>query len=246
MKKRIIAILLSLSVFCLSFSFGTRRASAAATGSIVALATIGTFAFSVLSLITTGEAEKISQEVQHWIEYELKPAGETWKDLYFDNLDTSTPGVIAYNQILKTVQDWFGNGELEVVDGQIKLTYDQFHELYGQVLNASSNIDVGFQTDYNYLFLNADLSKTFAGSDLPFINGLYNVDGGQAYAPVFYNENTIIFSDTFFYFYFNNGTAIPSMCYTQDSYDIRFHDNGRTNYYLSPDYTPSAFLNEYL
>lgn len=200
MKKRIIAILLSLSVFFLSFSFGTRRASAAATGSIVALATIGTFAFSVLSLITTGEAEKISQEVQHWIEYELKPAGETWKDLYFDNLDTSTPGVIAYNQILKTVQDWFGNGKLEVVDGQIKLTYNQYMELYGQVVSVSSKPDLSFECGYDYYFL-TPFRSSFSPVSIPQIS-VYFTDtknkGGQSVIPVFYSDEVMYFSSCYF------------------------------------------------
>ncbi len=240
MKKSIIAILLSLSVFCLSFSCGTRRASAAATGSIVAIASIGTLAFSVFSLITSGQAEKIADDVYNWIEYTAKPGMEV--AFTGDGSWLAT----GYNQVFQSIKGWFDSGELEVVDGQVKLTYDQFHELYGQVLNASSNIDVGFHTDYNYLFLNADLSKTFSGSDLPLVKGLYNVDYGQAYAPVFYNENTIIFSDTFFLFTAKGASYYVGMSYINQYFFRDTYSDGFNNLFVGP-YTdkPNEFLVDY-
>lgn len=103
---------------------------------------------------------------------------------------------------------------LEVENGQIKLTYDQFHSLYGQVVSAISNLDVEFQTDYDYLFLDVDLSKTFAGTDLPLINGFFNASNGQSYAPVFFNDNKIIFSDTFFFFFGRGSSYLVTLILT--------------------------------
>lgn len=241
MKKRIIAILLSVSVFCFSLSCGSRRASAAATGTIVAIASIGTLAFSIFSLITSGEAEKIADDVYYWIEYTAKPGMEV--AFTGDGSWLAT----GYNQVFQSIKGWFDNGELEIVDGQVKLTYDQFHELYGQVISACSNLDVEFQTDYNYLFLNADLSKPFSGSDLPLINGLYNAQGlGQGYAPVYFNDNTIIFSDTFFLFTAFNSDYYVGMCNVRsDFYRVEDFNHGFNNVTAGSYYNkPKEFLSD--
>ena len=112
MKRRFIALFLALMLLCLSLS--RSRGYAAVTGTVVAIASIGTFAFSVLMLITSGEAENIAEDVSDWIE------------------DTAAPGMeiaftgdgswlaTGYNQIFQTVKSWFNSGELTIEDGDRK------------------------------------------------------------------------------------------------------------------------------
>lgn len=195
MKKRIISILLVISIFCFSLGIG-KRASAAATGTIVAIASIGTLAFSVFTLITSGQAEQIADDVYNWIEYTAKPGMEV--AFTGDGSWLAT----GYNQIFQTVKGWFDNGELEIVDGQVKLTYQQYLELYGQVINVTSKPDVSFQSGYNCSFLDVDLSRSFALSNLPHLSEYFETSNGQSYAAVYYDENTLVFSTYYLFFNF--------------------------------------------
>lgn len=197
MKKRIIAILLSLSVFCCSLSCG-KRASAAATGTIVAIASIGTLAFSVFSLITSGQAEAIADDVYKWIEYTAKPGMEV--AFTGDGSWLAT----GYNQIFQSIKSWFDSGDLEIVDGRVKLSYDQFHELYGQVINVTSKPDVDFDSGFNCIFLDVDLSKPFTASDLPQISEYIKGSQGQSFGVVYFNDDIMIFSDYYLYLHDSN------------------------------------------
>lgn len=200
MKRRFIALFLALMLLCLSLS--RSRGYAAVTGTVVAIASIGTFAFSVLMLITSGEAENIAEDVSDWIE------------------DTAAPGMeiaftgdgswlaTGYNQIFQTVKSWFNSGELTIEDGRINLTYSQYLELYSQVITVAAKPDVEFDAGYLCSFLSADLSLIPVVS-LPRINQYFESADGQAYCPVYYNDEQMIFADYFTTLnsYYNNGSV---------------------------------------
>lgn len=220
MKKRIIAILLSLSVFCCSLSCGKRASAAPAVGAIMA---IGVLAWEIIGVCTgmyDDTAAAIGEFIESGVDGFINPDSE-----FQQNWSA------GWNTICNTVKGWFDSGELQIENGQIKLTYDQFHELYGQVINACSNVEVEFHTDYEYLFLDVDLSKTFAGTDLPLINGFYNTSNGQAYSPVFFNDSKIIFSDSFFFFLGRGAVYLSSMSHVNSDYSTSLYADGKFDTY---------------
>ena len=229
MKKRIVAVIVSLSVLCCSLSCSKRVY--ADPGTIIGGTILFTLAMELLGVMTgnyDGAAAVIGdvlEGLQEGAEALIDPESafqQNWTT-GASQLPPST-ALFAYEQIRKTVGDWFNKGELNVEDGKFKLTYDQFHELYGQVIDVTAKPDVKFDTDYNYIFLDVDLSRSFAGSDLPLITGFYNVRGvGQAYSPVYYNEKSIVFSDTFFLFTAVEHYYFVGMCNIRSDY-VRVED----------------------
>lgn len=190
MKKRIIAILLCVSITFSSFGLH-KKAEAAVTGTVVAIATIGTFAFSVFMLITSGEAERIADDVYYWIEYTAKPG--------FENcfIGDGSHLAVGYNQIFQTVNGWFESGELQVVDGQIVLTYSQYQELYNQAFNVMAKPDVSFNADYDCYFIESAIPNGFSLESLPVVDLFVKSPAGQSYAVIYYDDNRIVFSDWF-------------------------------------------------
>lgn len=242
MKKRIVAVLLSLSIFCCSLSCGKRAYAEPVT--VIGGLALFSLAASLLGLMT-GQFDTIAQLIGDAIEsgVDVFTNPDSW---FQENWTTGanqlppSTALFAFEQIRNTVEGWFNNGELKVENGQIKLTYDQFHSLYGQVVNSISNLDVEFETDYDYLFLDVDLSKTFAGTDLPLINGFYNTSNGQSYSPVFFNDNKIIFSDTFFYFSGRGAAYLVGMYHVNSDYTVSSYSNGKLDMYSGP-YTDKPF-----
>lgn len=190
MKKRIIAILLCFSIAISSFGLH-KRVEAAVTGTVVAIATIGTFAFSVLMLITSGRAEEIADDVYYWIEYTAKPG--------FENCFIGDGSHLAcgYNKIFQTVNRWFESEELEIVDGQIILTYSQYQELYNQAFNVMAKPDVSFNADYECYFIESAIPNAFSLESLPVVDLFVKSTAGQSYAVIHYDDNRIVFSDWF-------------------------------------------------
>lgn len=194
MKKRIIALLLSVSIFFFSFGLGNRRASAAATGTVVAIASIGTLAFSVLMLITSGEAEKIADDVYYWIEYTAKPGMEV--AFTGDNSWLAQ----GYNKIFQTIRGWVNSGEVEIINEQAKLTYSQYLECYRQLISYAPKPGVDFQSDYLAYFLEVEgLPMNFPVGSLPTTSILFNEEVGESYALCYYNDEQIIFSDYYIF-----------------------------------------------
>lgn len=188
MKKRIIAILLSLSVFFCSLSCGKRASAAPAVGAIMA---IGVLAWEIIGVCTgmyDDTAAAIGEFIESGVDGFINPDSE-----FQQNWSA------GWNTICNTVEGWFNNGELQIEDGQIKLTYDQFHELYGQVVNVMSKPEVDFDSGFNCVFLDVDLSKPFTASDLPQISEYIKGSNGQSYGVVYFNDDTMIFSDYYLY-----------------------------------------------
>ncbi len=208
MKKRIIAILLSVSVFCFSFGLGNRRASAAVTGAIVALTSIGVLAFELLGVMN-GNYDNTANAIGSI----LGGIGEGVKlTFYGDDVINPFTGEVVYHEdglwqtgvasIASSIQDLFDKGELEIVDGKAKLTYDQFKEIYNQLWEIAPKPGLNFESSYSSFFLDFDgMPYEFPIGALPTASYLLNVEPGEAYAACYYNDNQIVFSDYYIYLY---------------------------------------------
>lgn len=211
MKKRIIAILLSVSVFCFSFGLGNRRASAAVTGAIVALTSIGVLAFELLGVMN-GNYDNTANAIGSI----LGGIGEGVKlTFYGDDVINPFTGEVVYHEdglwqtgvasIASSIQDLFDKGELEIVDGKAKLTYDQFKEIYNQLWEFAPKPGLNFESSYSSFFLDFDgMPYEFPIGALPTASYLLNVEPGEAYAACYYNDNQIVFSDYYISLYFNS------------------------------------------
>lgn len=246
MKKRIIAILLCVSI-ALSTTFGLhKKAEAAVTGTVVAIAAIGTFAFSVLMLITSGEAERIADDVYYWIEYTAKPG--------FENcfIGDGSSLAVGYNQIFQTVNGWFESGELEIVDGQIILTYAQYHELYGKVFTVMSRPSVDFHSDYYYTFYEVEFPFSMDFESFPLNSDYVYSSRGQSYSPIYYDDERIIFSPYWFSIRCEtDGFTTPSISsfYLDENYGEygMFHYHRAANYSTISEFSAAfRFLFKFL
>lgn len=211
MKKRIIAILLSVSVFCFSFGLGSRPASAAVTGAIVALTSIGVLAFELLGVMN-GNYDNTANAIGSI----LGGIGEGVKlTFYGDDVINPFTGEVVYHEdglwqtgvasIASSIQDLFDKGELEIVDGKAKLTYDQFKEIYNQLWEIAPKPGLNFESSYSSFFLDFDgMPYEFPIGALPTASYLLNVKPGEAYAACYYNDNQIVFSDYYISLYFNS------------------------------------------
>lgn len=212
MKKRIIAILLSLSVFCFSFGLGNRRASAApaAAGAIIA---IGVLAWELIG-VCTGMYDQTAAAIGEFIESGVEgftnpdsPFQQNWRE--------------GWNSICDTVQGWFDNGNVEIVDGKIKLTYDQIQVLYSQLWSFAPKPGVNFETEYPSFFLDLEgFPIDFPIGALPNPPYLINNEDGESYALCYCSDDKIVFSD-----YFIILVDLPNN--KQFSF-----------YYVTPDFTP--------
>lgn len=184
MKKRIIALLLSFSVLCCSLSF-SKRASAAPAG-VAAIVAIGVLAWEIIG-VCTGAYDDTAEAIG-----EVLSGG--WDGMTNPDSPFQQNWKAGWHQICDTVTGWFNAGELEIAEGRIKLTYEQFHELYSQLIVTTSKPSVDFISDFNCYFLSADLSLPIFIDDLPH-NEYFSTRLGQAFSPVFYNDDKMIFAD---------------------------------------------------
>ena len=233
MKKRIIAILLSLSVFCFSFGLGNRPASAAVTGAIVALTSIGVLAFELLGVMN-GNYDNTANAIGSI----LGGIGEGVKlTFYGDDVINPFTGEVVYHEdglwqtgvasIASSIQDLFDKGELEIVDGKVKLTYDQFKEIYDQLWEIAPKPGLNFESSYSSFFLDFDgMPYEFPIGALPTASYLLNVKPGEAYAACYYNDDQIVFSDYYILLYFN------SEGFTSTSFTFEYVNSNFKNTYI--------------
>lgn len=212
MKKRIIAILLSVSVFCFSFGLGNRRASAAGVAAaITCIAAIGSLAFTLLDVIN-GNYDNTA----HGIGSFLATIPENMKiTFYGDDVINPFTGKVMYHEdgllhtlgfnIAESLQDLFDKGELEIVDGKAKLTYDQFKEIYNQLWEFAPKPGLNFESSYSSFFLDFDgMPFQFPINALPTIPNYLNVSPGVAYAACYYNDDQMVFSDYYYRLIYQN------------------------------------------
>lgn len=205
MKKRIIAILLSVSVLCFSFGLGNRRASAAATGTIVALASVGVLAFELLGVMN-GNYDNTANAIGSI----LGGVGEGVKLTFVgDDVINEFTGEVIYHEdglwqtgvasIASSLQDLFNKGEIAEVDGQIKLTYDQYKAICDELWEIAPKPGVNFESDYTAIFIDfEDLPYQHPFCSLPNVSYYLGVEPGESYAACYYNDEKIVFSDYYF------------------------------------------------
>lgn len=202
MKKRIIAILLSVSVFCFSFGLGNRRASAAVSGTIVALASIGVLAFELLGVMN-GSYDNTANAIGSI----LGGVGEGMKlTFYGDDVINPFTGEVIYHEdglwqtgvasIASSIQDLFDKGELEIVDGRAKLTYDQFKAIYSELWSIAPKPGVNFESTYSSFFIDFEgMPYEYPIGALPIVSYYVEEYPGESYAACYYNDDQMIFSD---------------------------------------------------
>ncbi len=234
MKKRIIAILLSVSVFCFSFGLGNRQASAAAAGTIAALGTIGALAFELLGVMN-GNYDNTANAIGSILNGIPEGAKLTF---YGDDIINPFTGEVVYHEdglwqtgvasIASALQDMFDNGEITEVDGQIKLTYDQYKKIYDELWEIAPKPGVDFESNYSAFFIDFEgLPYQYPFPALPNASYYLNVEPGESYAACYYNDEKIVFSDYYFDFLYQP-------------------DNRQIHYLLQRAYCKNGIIREYI
>lgn len=209
MKKRIIAILLVVSVFCFSFHYSTKR-TYAAVGGVVACAAACVAAVSMLQYVTSGQYERDANNLANFIEQAGKDAnfiinGEIITDENGNTYHVNSAlqdgygcYARAFESIVEFTQDLFDKGELTVVDNNYVIPSGKLNKLIekaNQSISVMARPKVDFTAGYNCAFYNVDLSKPFALKSLPLILEFSSETIGQSIAPVFFDDSRIVFSE---------------------------------------------------
>lgn len=198
MKNRIIAVFLAFTVLVGSLSI-TKRANAA-PAVVAGVINIGILAWEILDLMIKGEEPGIIVAIRTIIENGIdaltnpdSPFQQNFRK-FWDDYGNSWQGLF---EDLKTMYE---NGEIEIVNGKIELTYTQFQQLYDVAYSFVSNIGVELKTSYNYFAFDYTPSLFLPVLSLPTNDMYYKSASGQAYCLMYYNDNKAIFSDTYFVF----------------------------------------------
>ncbi len=220
MKKRMIAILLSLTILCSSM-FCVKRASAAAA--ITGGFSIFLVAWEMLDLMTKGEVPGFVQVIE-WLGYHItNGAVLTWE--FFTDPDGAFQqawGDFWENWAAgyETICDYLGTGvdvsSLFDANGNLKLTYEEYYEMYCQTVDVMSKSGINFTAGYDYTFLSLDLNSVVFLSDLPTMSQFYQSSSYESYCPVYFNSDKVVFSNK----YFRIGTDIFDILNISSSYNV--------------------------
>lgn len=220
MKKRMIAILLSLTILCSSM-FCVKRASAAAA--ITGGFSIFLVAWEMLDLMTKGEVPGFVQVIQWCGERVAEGAVLTWE--FFTDPDGAFQqawGDFWENWAAgyETICDYLGTGvdvsNLFDANGNLKLTYEEYYEMYCQTVDVMSKSGINFTAGYDYTFLSLDLNSVVFLSDLPTMSQFYQSSSYESYCPVYFNSDKVVFSNK----YFRIGTDIFDILNISSSYNV--------------------------
>lgn len=207
MKKRIVAILLVLSILVMSLSH-TKRAFAD-PGTVAVVGFVCVAAVSVMQFVTSGAYKEVAEDLVDAIEY----TGESFKYVFYgtDVICESTGEVIYHEdgpflEFVKSIasgfQDMFDSGELVKTDsGNWQVKGKKLKELISsanQSIGVMARPKVDFTAGYNCTFLDVDLSKPFTLKSLPTMSEF--LPTGESYAAVYFDENRIIFSSYYLLF----------------------------------------------
>lgn len=222
MKKSMIAILLSLTILCSSM-FCAKRASAAAAGTVIAGFNIFIAAWEMLDLMTKGEVPGFVQVIE-WLGYHItNGAVLTWE--FFTDPDGAFQqawGDFWENWAAgyETICDYLGTGvdvsNLFDANGNLKLTYEEYYEMYCQTVDVMSKSGINFTAGYDYTFLSLDLNSVVFLSDLPTMSQFYQSSSCESYCPVYFNSDKVVFSNK----YFRIGTDIFDILNISSSYNV--------------------------
>lgn len=204
MKKRIIAILLVLSVLGFSFHQNTKRVYADAVTAAV-IGSICVAAVSVMQFVTSGAYQDLADSVVNIVN-SVGDEVNFWfngQDLVDENGNhyhvnsALQDGYGVYARILENLQKSFNNGELTQVDGNWQIKGDKIKNV---ISNANASIgsmarpNIDFTAGYNRTFLDVDLSMPFTLKSLPVMSEFFNSSTGESYAAVYFDKNRIVFS----------------------------------------------------
>lgn len=196
MKKRIISVFLAFAVLVGVFS-APKRAHAAAAGA-VAIVSLGVLAWEILDIIIKGEEPAIIVGIRTLMEsgvdaltnpdsYFQQTYGDFWKD--FGN---------GYEAIYNSVLEMYENGDIVIKNGEVKLTYDQFYELFDVAYSFVDSFGVDFDTSYSYFAFNYSPGTYLPCAMLPKNDMLYLSNEGESYCLIYYDDNRLIFSGIYF------------------------------------------------
>lgn len=205
MKKRIVAILLSLTIF-FSSTLCVKRASASAA--IAGGFSIFLAAWEMLDLMTKGEVPGFVQVLQWCGERVADGAVLTWE--FFTDPDGDFQQFWGdfwddWASGYETICDYLGASyevdasNLFDKDGNLKLSYDEYYEMYRQAVNVMSNPDVAFTAGYDYTFLSCNLASPIVLRDLPTMSQFYKSSDGEAYVPFYFNSDRVIFCGNYIF-----------------------------------------------
>lgn len=198
MKKRIISVFLAFCVFAGVFSV-SKRTYAAGAATATAIFSIGLVAFQLLNLIIKGEQPWIVEAMTVFVESGID--GLTNPDSYFQQTYAKAWKDFGggYEAIYSQLLEMFENGEINIKNGKIELTYEQFHSLYSSAYSVVDTVGLKFTTSYDYTLLNYHTGDYVPIFGLPAINSYFYSDTGQGYCLCYYDDEKIVFSPFFAY-----------------------------------------------
>lgn len=198
MKKRMIAILLSLSILCSSLTV-TKR-SYAAPAPVVGVVEVGIMAWMILDVITQGKFPGIVEAMQALIESGIdaftnpdSAFRQKW-GAFWDNWGT------GWEALCDMVQSWFDSGDITLGGDVLKISYEQYLEAYSQIVSIVNMPSVEFESDYFAFLIDFDydvdgMPADFPIGALPSFPTLMETNSGESYALCYYNDEQIVFSD---------------------------------------------------
>lgn len=174
MKKRIAAAALAAVLVCGIIGLRPK----AAGGAVAAIGSIGIAAYYLMmTLIDNSDA--LGNVIENNIEFFSSP---------------DSPWNKGWNYINHQLQSWFDSGEITIsADGKVDLTYDQYMQLYHQMIKSVGKPSLEFESAYKCGFFSADLSQPILVGDLPHISEFFNTQSGQSFTAVWYNDDCIVF-----------------------------------------------------
>ena len=202
MKKRIIAAALAA---VLVFNFCTSVRPRAAAGGVVVITAIGVLAWQLIGVMS-GQYDDTANAIGVFIESGVdgitnsdSPFQKTWRT--------------GWQSMCNTISGWVSNGTATLDDeGKLHLDYNQYLELYGQVVSVMEKPSVEFKSSYDYVFLDFDLDSLTSFAVLPRIDAFFNTSSGQCYAPIYYNDEMLIFGTGYVYQSHPNDSSYQVAC----------------------------------
>lgn len=215
MKKRIAAAALAAVLVCGIIGLRPKAVGLASAG--VAL---GVLAFNLLGVMS-GQYDDVAEGIGCFVESGV----EGWQKAFVGSENTPSWFVSGWQQIYDTCASWFDSGEITIsADGKVDLTYDQYMQLYHQMIKSVGKPSLEFESAYKCGFFSADLSQPILVSDLPHISEFFNTEFGQSFTAVWYNDDCIVF---------------PLFCTIINSYEV---NNTRFSYWMNRQVTNSFQL----
>lgn len=200
MKKCFISILLSISVLCSSLFLVKRASAAPAVGAII---TIGCLAWNLIGVFT-GRYDDAAEAIGYVL-------SEGWDGLTNPDSAFQQNWRAGWENICDTVSGWFDSGQIDIKNDRIKLSQQQYLQIYRDLVKIVGTPSVDFHSDYPAFFI--DFSgdpQSFPFGSLPTVDYLLTSAPGQSYALCYSNpkEGKLIFSQYYITYYYKGSGEI--------------------------------------